>query len=115
MLQVEDRFIKPLIAKKTEVLVHLVCFGCADNDHQIGHDTLEVSQKDSSRGAFDILWLCIAIDIVIRPRIICGRFARPVSIPLGMCPCRLKLANNLFVKGYYCPRRNSCFLQVCLV
>ena len=52
LLQVEARFIMPLIAKKEEVHIHHMSGGGADVYNQAGHGTLEVSQNDCSRGAF---------------------------------------------------------------
>jgi hypothetical protein len=51
LLQVEARFIMPLIAKKEEVRIHHTSCGGADVYNQAGHGTLEVSQNDCSRGA----------------------------------------------------------------
>ena len=51
----------PLIAKKEEVRIHPMSGGGADVYNQAGHGTLEVSQNDCSRGAFLIVWLCLAV------------------------------------------------------
>jgi hypothetical protein len=61
LLQVEARFILPLIAKKEEVRIHPMSGGGADVYNQAGHGTLEVSQNECSRGAFWIVWLCLAV------------------------------------------------------
>jgi hypothetical protein len=58
LLQVEARFIMPLIAKKEEVLIYHMNCGGADVYNQAGHVTLEVSQNDCSRGAFDCFVFC---------------------------------------------------------
>ena len=53
LLQVEARFIMPLIAKKEEVRIHHMSGGgSADVYNQAGRGTLHVSQNDCSRGAF---------------------------------------------------------------
>jgi hypothetical protein len=53
LLQVEARFIMPLIAKKEEVHIHYMSGGGGAGVYdQAGHGTLEVSQNDCSRGAF---------------------------------------------------------------